>query len=153
MLYEVITLVMRPSVAKTREAADRQLIAAGYEGLLSGREFIAIKMLMPVICGAFWFSFLRLLAALDPASELARNSELALLLGIAVFYYYPLLWLRRVLKSRHAAIQKALPFVLDVITSYSIHYTKLYDTRAHLHQLTRWVLRTAPSDRLASASA
>jgi len=109
-------LVMRPSVAKTREAADRQLIAAGYEGLLSGREFIAIKMLMPVICGAFWFSFLRLLAALDPASELARNSELALLLGIAVFYYYPLLWLRRVLKSRHAAIQKALPFVLDLLT-------------------------------------
>ncbi len=109
-------LVARPSFAKAREAADRKLVAAGFEGLLSGKEFVAIKLLVPVACGAFWFATLRLLVALAPASELAANSELALLLGIALLYYYPLLWLRRALKMRHTAIQRALPFVLDLLT-------------------------------------
>lgn len=109
-------LVTRPSFAKAREAADRKLVAAGFEGLLSGKEFVAIKVLVPLACGAFWFAVLRLLVALAPASELAANSELALLLGIALLYYYPLLWLRRALKMRHTAIQRALPFVLDLLT-------------------------------------
>ncbi|MEI7899330.1 MAG: type II secretion system F family protein, partial [bacterium] len=49
-------------------------------------------------------------------SSLAENFEIAWFLGIALFYYYPLLWLRRVLTMRHNAIQRALPFVLDLLT-------------------------------------
>ncbi|HRU71075.1 MAG TPA: type II secretion system F family protein [Kiritimatiellia bacterium] len=108
--------VTRPSFEKTRVAADRKLVAAGFEGLLSGKEFLALKLLMPVVCGAFWFALLRLLAVLNPQSELAKNMTLAFLLGWALFYYFPLLWLRRVLQARHAAIQRALPFVLDLLT-------------------------------------
>ena len=109
-------LVMRPAFAKARDTADRKLVAAGYEGLLSGREFAAIKLLMPIACGAFWFATLKLFATLSPHSALANNLVIALFLGIALFYYFPLLWLRRVLTARHHSIQHALPFVLDLLT-------------------------------------
>lgn len=109
-------IVMRPAFAKARDTADRKLVAAGYEGLLNGREFAALKLLVPIACGAFWFATLRLIAAVCPGAALAENLELALLLGVALFYYFPLLWLKRVLTARHTAIQRALPFVLDLLT-------------------------------------
>jgi len=109
-------LIMRPAFDASRETADRKLVASGYEGLLSGREFVAIKMLMPIVCGAFWFALLRLLVALAPNSALSDNFILAGILGIALFYCFPLFWLKRVLSTRHLAIQRALPFVLDLLT-------------------------------------
>ena len=109
-------LVARPAFEKARVTADRKLVAAGFEGLLSGKEFLALKLLMPVVCGAFWFALLRLISVLNPQSELAKNMTLTFLLGLALFYYFPLLWLRRVLTARHTAIQRALPFVLDLLT-------------------------------------
>lgn len=110
-------LVMRPSFAKARENAERRLIAAGYEGLLNGREFVAMKFLIPLVGGACWCAVLKVAAALcPPHSVVADNFEMALLLGIALFYCFPLFWLRRVLATRHLAIQRALPFVLDLLT-------------------------------------
>ena len=109
-------LVMRPAFKKARDAADRQLTAAGFEGLLHGREFVAIKLLMPLVCGAFWFAALKLLASLSPGSLLSKNFAFIFFLGLVLFYYHPLFWLRRVLVRRHTAIQRALPFVLDLLT-------------------------------------
>ncbi|MDR2850260.1 MAG: type II secretion system F family protein [Verrucomicrobiota bacterium] len=106
----------RPSFDKARTAADRKLVAAGFESLLSGREFVAIKLLMPVVCGAFWCAALRLAAVMNPGSEISKNFMLLLVLGLVVLYYYPLLWLKRALSARHRAIQQALPFVLDLLT-------------------------------------
>jgi len=109
-------LVMRPSLTKSRDLAERQLIAAGFEGLLSGREFTALKILVPVVCGAFWFALLRLTTSLAPTSDLAKNFGFIWLLGVAFLYLFPLFWLRRALKTRHTAIIRALPFVLDLLT-------------------------------------
>ncbi len=100
---------------KKRVTADRKLVAAG-EGLLSGKEFLALKLLMPVICGALWFALLRLISVLSPQSEIAKNTLSRFCCGAGPFLYYPLLWLRRVLRARHTAIQRALPFVLDLLT-------------------------------------
>ena len=109
-------LIMRPAFDAVRDTADRKLVAAGYEGLLSGREFAAVKLLVPVVCGAFWFALLRLFVALVPGSVLADNFALAGFLGVALFYGFPLFWLKRVLANRHLSIQRALPFVLDLLT-------------------------------------
>jgi pilus assembly protein TadC len=109
-------LVMREAFRKTRDTADRQLVSAGFEGLLNGKEFAAIKLLMPLVCGAFWFALLKLLGALAPTSGVNENFGMSCILGLALFYYYPLLWLRRALTTRHNAIQRALPFVLDLLT-------------------------------------
>ena len=96
--------------------AERKLVAAGFEGLINGKEFAAIKILMPVFCGVFWFALLKLLSAFAPGSALSENVGLTFVLGVALFYYYPILWLKRTLQARHAAIQRALPFVLDLLT-------------------------------------
>jgi tight adherence protein C len=109
-------VVMRPGFRKGRELAERQLIAAGFEGLLSGKEFTALKLLMPTVCGAAWFCALRLMAAYAPDSLITKNTALAALMGVCLFYVYPLAWLRRSLKARHTSIQRSLPFVLDLLT-------------------------------------
>lgn len=109
-------LVSRTALDKARSIADRKLVAAGFEGLLSGKEFLALKIVTPIACGALWFCVLRLSAIMNPHSELTKNFTLALLLGLAAAYYYPLHWLKRALAARHQAIQRALPFVLDLLT-------------------------------------
>ncbi|MEI7901598.1 MAG: hypothetical protein WCK89_15205 [bacterium] len=80
-------LVTREAFKKTRDTADRQLVASGFEGLLNGQEFAAIKLLMPLVCGAFWFALLRLVSTFFPTSSFVENFAIALFLGIALFYY------------------------------------------------------------------
>lgn len=109
-------VVGKPSFDTARTTAERKLVAAGFEGLLTGKEFLALKILMPVICGMFWLAILRIGIAMNPASTVAENFWLILLLGLAIFYYYPLLWLKRSLTARHQSIQRSLPFVLDLLT-------------------------------------
>ena len=77
----------RPSLAAHRASLDGALVAAGFEGLLSADEFIALEILSPLV-----------------------------VFGFALFALQPALWLRSELRRRHAAIAKALPFVLDMLT-------------------------------------
>ncbi|MDD4101038.1 MAG: type II secretion system F family protein [Kiritimatiellae bacterium] len=109
-------LTTRPYFAHAQATANRQLIAAGYDGLLNGHELVALKILMPAIGGAFWLALLRVLATFLPNSELAMNLEWIFLLGLAFLYLYPLLWLKRALTFRHRSIMRDLPFVLDLLT-------------------------------------
>ena len=71
-------LVRRPLFAGAVARADTLLVQGGFEGLLSGEEFVALQ----------------------------------LMLGWIV----PDLWLYRAVRRRHLSIQKALPFVLDLLT-------------------------------------
>ena len=112
----MLPVVSRPGFKKSCDAANRQLTAAGFEGLLSGEEFVALKFLMPLVGGTFWFALLYLQAQFLPNSPTAEHLWFWSLCGIVLFYYYPLLWLRRSLKQRHLSIQRALPFVLDLLT-------------------------------------
>jgi tight adherence protein C len=106
----------KPSLTKTRELITRRITAAGFEGLLSSEEFLSLRLLMPLILGPLWtFSILAAISATH--SRLLHNLELSLvLLGVALFYFYPTLWLRDATHIRHRSIQRALPFVLDLLT-------------------------------------
>ena len=107
-------LVSRPEFTRSRELADRRLVAAGFDGLLDGREFLALKCLVPVIIGTLWLLFVHGAAKLLPSIE---DNELTLtLLGVFALYMYPIFWLKQALSSRHRSIQRALPFVLDLLT-------------------------------------
>ena len=108
--------VARPGFARARQAADEMIVAAGMEGLLSGAEFVALKFLVPLTCGAAWTALAALLGTLLPESPFAGNWPVLGLLGFMAFYTYPLMWLRGALRRRHLAILKALPFVLDLLT-------------------------------------
>ena len=109
-------LLARPMFAKQIETADWMLVAAGFEGLLNGREFVALKMLCPIALGTVWTLFIAALGAALPDSPFASNFAVVSLIGFLIFYMQPMLWLRSVLKQRHLAIMKALPFVLDILT-------------------------------------
>ena len=108
--------------------AHGDLISAGFDGLLSGSEFAALKFLIPIILTPLWYLLLTFLGNLMPmpvptaadphpaAPFIVENKPLLVLLGAVYFYMYPMMWLRATLKARHRSIQRALPFVLDLLT-------------------------------------
>ena len=109
-------VVMRPAFAKARANADWMIVACGLEGLLTGAEFMALKVLVPLVCGSVCAVLVLSLCALVPDSFLSSNSILLVLMVYLYFYAYPLIWLRSTLKKRHFSIMLALPFVLDLLT-------------------------------------
>ena len=109
-------VVMRPAFAKARANADWMIVACGLEGLLTGAEFMALKVLVPLVCGSVCAVLVLSFCALAPDSFLSSNSFLLVLMGYLYFYAYPLIWLRSTLKKRHFSIMLALPFVLDLLT-------------------------------------
>lgn len=105
-------LVARPLFARQVEKAEPILVSAGFEGVLSAREFVAIKLLMLVV-------FVPLALVLAFVLSPVLPDGLAPLFALVLFafaYVQPLFWLRGALKKRHLAIQRALPFVLDILT-------------------------------------
>ncbi len=109
-------VVSLPSFARAREAADWMIVACGLEGLLSGAEFVALKILVPLVCGSVSAVAVLAVGAVAPDSFVSGNRALLVAMGYLYFYAYPLLWLRRTLRGRHEAIMLALPFVLDLLT-------------------------------------
>lgn len=102
------------SMTRARERAERMLVAAGYEGVLAGRELLALRFLMPLTFGLLWVGGARL--ASGAAGVSGFTAGVLALSGPLLFAAYPGLWLRRVLAARHRSIQRELPFTLDLLT-------------------------------------
>lgn len=109
-------LASRPVFAGSAEKAEALLVSAGFEGLLNGREFIALRFLVPIAMGTLWAAFVVSMAAIFDDTLIADACLPFCVLGYVLFTLQPPLWLRSALKKRHLAIMKALPFVLDVLT-------------------------------------
>ncbi|MBR0057333.1 MAG: type II secretion system F family protein [Kiritimatiellae bacterium] len=109
-------LVSRPAFERRIAESERTLVSAGMEGLLSGREFVALEILCPVVTGAAWCAAVLSLGAMMPESVFASSGLAICAFGVAVCALMPGMWLKGELKRRHAAIMKALPFVLDLLT-------------------------------------
>lgn len=103
-----------PSAERLRGNADAMLASGGFEGLLSAREFLSLKVLTPVCLGPLWCLLAHL--ALRSSPRLAHLALPVALLGIVLLYSWPMLWLRRAVRRRQASILRALPFVLDLLT-------------------------------------
>jgi tight adherence protein C len=100
-------LVRRPFFKQTISTASWQLTAAGYEGLLSGREFTALRILVPAVVGLILLLFF---------IPLGTNAFPIWLLGTLLAWCWPLQWLRATREKRAKTILRALPFVLDLLT-------------------------------------
>ena len=109
-------LISRPAFAPQIEIADSMLVSAGFEGVLTGREFVAIKILSPLVLGVAWTVLVGLFMAVLYGSPFDGAFLPLALLGFALFYLQPMAWLRGAVKRRHLSIMKALPFVLDLLT-------------------------------------
>lgn len=104
----------QPRLRRKREGVQRQLVSAGFDGLLSSEEFLALRILVPLVAGAFWVLGTIGVARID--ATVREYALLIALLGICLFYLQPVFWLRRCIKLRHLSIQRALPFVIDLLT-------------------------------------
>ncbi len=97
-------------------AANAKLVSAGFEGLLTGKEFVALELISPVVLGAVWCLLIVLLGVMIPDSVFTDGRGFLCVMGILIFALQPGLWLGGEVKKRHLAIMKALPFVLDILT-------------------------------------
>lgn len=109
-------LVSRPSFKKAVAEANTMLVAGGYEGLVDGKEFVALRILVPVVMGVLWSIAIVLFGAVLPDSLFTSSRIELCLLGIVLFALQPTMWLKNAVKKRHWSIMKSLPFVLDILT-------------------------------------
>ena len=107
-------LAQSAGMERLRVQSDALLITAGYEGLLAGWEFIALRILVPISISPFWC----LLSHFGTLSLPAIRPMFPLLcmLGCLLAYFYPILWLRSAVRKRQNQILRAMPFVLDLLT-------------------------------------
>ena len=110
------TMLDRPSFKDRISERERTLVSAGFEGLLNGREFVALEILAPIVTGVVWCLAVASLGAVMPESPFATSGGVICVFGVALFALMPSLWLKSELKKRHTAIARALPFVLDLLT-------------------------------------
>ena len=109
-------LVSRPSFAKDVAKYEAMLISGGYEGLLNGREFVALRILSPIAMGLLWCVVIFFMGAAFPESLFVSLRLQLCIMGIVLLALQPTMWLKDAVKKRHLSIMKALPFVLDVLT-------------------------------------
>ena len=106
--------VSQPGFRKAVDRADARLITAGFEGLLSGWEFIALRFLCPVVLGLFWTALMYLVGRVD--DTVREYFGILSFLGFLLFAAQPGLWLSSTIKKRQKSIQKAMPFMIDLLT-------------------------------------
>jgi len=119
MVPNMSGIVNRKMFDRESEQLDRKLIAAGFEGLLSGREFIALRFLMPLVAGPVVILLLFLLFRTLPGKfghAMMMRMPLFSMIILLMFFLKPMRWLRSSLNRRHLSIQRALPYVLDLLT-------------------------------------
>ncbi|MBR1871438.1 MAG: type II secretion system F family protein [Kiritimatiellae bacterium] len=104
----------RDAFKSTRERLQKDLTAAGFERVVSPKDVIALRVLLPVFGGLAWSALVHITGA--AAEWDTARCALLCAMGIVALYLYPSMWLRSAVKSRHLAIMKALPFVLDLLT-------------------------------------
>lgn len=107
-------MMVNPGMEKIRQKTDAMLITAGYEGLLSGWEFLALKALVPISLSPVWWIMAHVLTMSLPAIRPAFF--LLCLMGVLLTALYPSMWLKSAVKLRKGQILRAMPFVLDLLT-------------------------------------
>lgn len=112
-------LFNRPAWAPIKERLRRDLVAAGYPDLLAPYEMLALRILMPLVLGVglsviFHLGFTRMSGRLG--AVLLERQALLYGLWIMITAFYPGWWLKQALRQRHEEMERALPFVLDLLT-------------------------------------
>jgi tight adherence protein C len=107
--------LLKPS----RENLSRKLIAGGFEGLIEPEEIIGLRVMTPLVMG-FISCFLLRLSLINMTGMLGQflSTRQGVICAVLVVFYafYPDYWLKKAVKQRHRHIERALPFVLDLLT-------------------------------------
>lgn len=109
----------KPAFAREREQIARRLTASGYEGLLDAPAYMALRLLVPLVGGPVLIGLVALLLQAIPGGpgEILRQRQITFyVILMLLLYLQPSSWLRGVTKTRQRAFERALPFVLDLLT-------------------------------------
>ena len=112
-------LFSRPFYDRSRKRIERDLTAAGFDTLISSLEFLSLRILSPLVIAPTLCLLIHILFSAIPGGLgvlLMKRAGIIYLITVLYFFTYPALWLRSTLRSRHRSIERALPFVLDLMT-------------------------------------
>jgi len=103
----------------SRQRVSKKLVSSGFEGLIQPSEIVALRLLMPLGVGGLFclmlaFSFPSMPPSIGAA--LANRQEILYFFILIMLGFYPDSWLKRAVKTRQSSIERALPFVLDLLT-------------------------------------
>lgn len=107
------------SLEESRHRISRKLVSGGFEGLVKPQEIVALRVLMPLGVGGILCVMLALVfQGMDGrfGEALAARQSAFYFLVLMLFGFYPDLWLKQTVRDRHYKIERALPFVLDLLT-------------------------------------
>lgn len=113
------SMLKHPDLQSTRDRVNAQLISGGFDGLLRAEEFLALRVLTPLVFGILGSLLVYLLLALPKLRGVQVSMQQPLLFSLMLILFlamYPGMWLKRSIAQRHLTMQKALPFVLDLLT-------------------------------------
>jgi len=106
----------RKSLAQLREKTQRDIVAAGYRGLIAGDELLALQLCMLLVFTIPWVLFVKYSMTLAPGDLLPKLENAFHTVGLLWMFFYPQIWLKQQLRMRHLLIRRALPFVMDLLT-------------------------------------
>jgi tight adherence protein C len=112
----IMPFLRGPGFTLTKEKMRRNIVSAGFEGLLHENEFLSLRFLLPLVLGPIWIGFIAALISVTRNPFLIKISTALYLIGPVWYFIYPALWLKQSLGMRHRSILKSLPFVLDLLT-------------------------------------
>ena len=104
---------------RLRSDTQRQLVSAGYDTVMSPEDFLAMRVLTPLVLAPIAILLLALVTAKVPGGlgEGLRSRQGLVFLGVFLYMFLrPRMWLKRTVRFRHRQIEKGLPFVLDLLT-------------------------------------
>jgi tight adherence protein C len=110
----------KPGYRKIRDVVQKDLVASGYDTLLTPQQFLSLKILVPVLVGPLLCAFLAFSLSKFPDTKfwngMRDRQVLFYLVTLALLYIHPVRWLRDAVHQRHRSMERALPFVLDLLT-------------------------------------
>lgn len=109
-------LINKKIFSKLRTHTDKRLTSASFETIITGSELLALQVILPLVVGLFWILFIKLAIVSSHNSILLKIDNMLYVMGPMLLFIYPQVWLKDQLKKRHLSIQRALPFVLDLLT-------------------------------------
>lgn len=114
-----VRIFRRPPYAELRKKVESKLVSAGYDTVISPSDFLALRLLVPLVLGPVLIGLIFLLTARipGPMGDTIREKQPVLFLSIfAYLVIRPNSWLKQTIRKRHREIETGLPFVLDLLT-------------------------------------
>lgn len=114
-----IRMFSAPRFEHARQDTRTRLVSAGYDIVISPENFMALRLLCPLVMAPVVIGLLALLFSQLPGGMREFVQTRQGILFLLVFCYLvvrPTMWLKATIRARHREIERGLPFILDLLT-------------------------------------